>query len=360
MTLLLTNEDIAPLLSPLAVVDELDRTYRAFAQGTGVTAPRLDFQATQDNAGQTYQLGIAAGLNGRYGALRIKSDMTYRRMVAGQPRKEKFCIEPGTYMGLILLFSLENGQLLAILHDGLIQKMRVGADSALGVRYMARENAAVMGILGAGGMARTHLETITKVRPIELIRIFSPTEANREALAAYGRELGLDTVAVSSPEDACADADIICACTNAVGPVVKAKYLNPGVHITSIGGTLDAGASECIDVALRLGNATAPAEIADWHFEEECMSFAPNASKSEAGGTRRFADIPLSRRVMLSELLQSPERGRTSDNQITFSERGNIHGLQFAGVAGLIYERAVTQGVGGTLPPETFLQHIRN
>jgi hypothetical protein len=144
MTLLLTNEDIAPLLDPAAVIDELDRTYLSFARGSGVTAPRLDLQAAQNAAGEAYQLGIAGGLSGRYGALRIKSDMTFRGVVDGLPRKEKYCVEPGTYVGLILLFSLDNGELLAILHDGLIQKMRVGADSALGARYLAREDASVL------------------------------------------------------------------------------------------------------------------------------------------------------------------------------------------------------------------------
>ncbi|WP_176475821.1 ornithine cyclodeaminase family protein [Halomonas salipaludis] len=360
MPLLLTNDDIAPLLDPLAVINILDQTYSAFALGTGVTAPRLDLQASKNNAGEAYQLGIAAGLSGRYGALRIKSDMTYRREVAGRPRKEKYCVEPGTYCGLILLFSLENGELLAILHDGLIQKMRVGADSALGARYLAREDAAVLGILGAGGMARTHIDTITMIRPIEQVRIYSPTEANREALAVYGRARGLDTKAVESPEAAFDGADIISACTNAVGPVIHGPHLAPGMHITSIGGTLDTHASARVDVALRLGNATAPTEMPDWRFEEECMSFVPDVGKSEAGGTRRFADVPLSRLIMLRELLNAPKRGRCTPEQITFSERGNIHGVQFAGVAGLIYERALAQGLGTPMGSETFLQNIRN
>jgi len=360
MTLLLTNEDIAPLLDPVAIINEIDRTYSNFAQGKGVCAPRLDLQAAQNPAGQAYQLGVAVGLSEQYGALRIKSDMTFRRMVAGLPRKEKYCIEPGSYFGLILLFSLDNGELLAILHDGLIQRMRVGADSALGARYLAREDASVLGILGAGGMAKTHLEAITAIRPIHKVRIFSPTEANRGWLAAYGRSRGLDAVAVATPEAAFQGADIIAACTNAVGPVISGPQLEPGMHITAIGGTLDAGASARIDIALRLGTVTAPVELPEWGVEDECLSFVPSAGKSAAGGTRRFADVPLDRRVMLGELLRDRNRGRTSYEQVTFSERGNIHGLQFAGVAGLVYERAVERGIGSLIPPNTFLQNIRN
>ncbi len=69
-------------------------------------------------------------------------------------------------MGLILVFDRASGELVAILHDGLLQKMRVGADSALGARYMSRPDSSVLAILGAGGMARAHVDAMRAVRPI--------------------------------------------------------------------------------------------------------------------------------------------------------------------------------------------------
>jgi hypothetical protein len=68
----------------------------------------------------------------------------------------------------------------------------------------------------------------------------------------------------------------------------------------------------------------------------------------------------LARRLAFKDVLTDPTRGRTSRDQITFSERGNIHGLQFAAVAGLIYEAALITGCGQTLPDALFLQSIRN
>lgn len=360
MTLLLTNDDVGRLVGTCDLIEVLDRAYRANAGGTGVSAPRLDLQAAANPRDETYQLGVVAGLTERYGAIRIKSDMTWQRVVGGRPRKEKYCVAPGTWLGLVLLFSIEDGALLAILHDGLLQKMRVGADSAIGARYLARGDAETLGILGAGGMARTHLEALTAVRPIRRVRIFSPTPVNREALAAEARQRGLDAAALDRPENVLAAADIVCACTSAIGPVIHGRDLRPGTHITAIGGTLDADASARIDVALRLGSATAPAELPDWGFEEECLSFVPPTGKATSGGTRRFADVPPGRRFMLAELLADPSRGRTSAEQITFSERGNIHGLQFAAAAGLAYERARAAGIGEVLPSECFLETIRN
>jgi hypothetical protein len=63
---------------------------------------------------------------------------------------------------------------------------------------------------------------------------------------------------------------------------------------------------------------------------------------------------------MFADLLKRPQLGRTSAGQITFSERGNIHGVQFAAVAGMIYEQARDQGLGQPLNPAMFLQNIRN
>lgn len=362
MTLLIDNTVVAQLLQPTAVIDALDVAYRAHAEGRDVCAPRLDFQSAENANGEAYQIGLAVGLGaGRYACLRIKSDMVFQEMIGGQRRKQKYCVEKGTYMGLLLLFDITNGALRAILHDGLIQKMRVGADSALGVRYLARDDARVLGILGSGGMARTTLASIAHVRPLDEVRIFSPTTANREALAAWARdEKGLNAIAVSTPEQVYDGADIISGCTNAIGPVIDGRYLRPGMHITCIGGTLDDNANARIDIALRFGTAPAPLGFDDWSFEDESLNFVIAGKKSGHGTAQRFHNVRRERRIMFAELLNRPQVGRTCARQITFSERGNIHGVQFAAVAGMIYEHARDQGLGQPLDPAMFLQNIRN
>lgn len=311
--------------------------------------------------GETYQLGLAAGMTPRYAVLRVKSDVVSSRIVEGMPRKEKYCVEPGTYMGLLFLFDATNGALLAILHDGLIQKLRVGADSALGVRYLARQDATTLGILGAGGMARTHAEAIAAVRPLERIRVFSPTRANRVAMAAELTErLGIEVEAAARAEDVYPGAGILSACTSAIGPVIAGRLIEAGTHVTAIGGTLDPEACARVDVALRFGEATSPVELPDWGYDAECLTFSSGGSKVGHGGTRRYADIPVERRLAFADLLADPSRGRAGPEAVTFSERGNIHGVQFAAAAGVVYERARAAGVGRDLPDDLFLQNIRN
>jgi alanine dehydrogenase len=361
MTLLLDNNELADLISAGGFVEALDKAYTGFAAGEGVCAPRIDVQSGQATSDANYQLGLAVGMSGKYAALRIKSDLVTRRIVDGVARKDKYCVEPGTYMGLVLLFDASNGNLLAIVHDGLLQKMRVGADSALGIRYLARQDAKVLGLLGSGGMARAHVAAISTVRPLELIRIYSPNRENREAFAREVAEThGIETIAVDATEKVYADADIVSSCASAIGPVIHGRHLQPGMHVTCIGGTLDQEANDRVDIALRFGLAPAPAEAPDLAFEAECMTFAQAGGKAAHGGTARYADIPDDRRIGLADLLAQPSRGRTDDKQITFSERGNIHGLQFAAVVGLLYEQALAANVGRELPTELFLQSIRN
>lgn len=362
MTLLLDNERIAPLIDPGEFVDTLDRAYRAFASQKSCAPPRIDLQSLPTPGGSNYQLGLAAGIGSAgYAALRIKSDMIFGQEIAGRLRKEKYCVRPGTYLGLVLVFDMADGGLKAILHDGLIQKMRVGADSALGVRYMARADASTLGILGAGGMARTHVGAMMAVRPIRKVVIFSPTPENRAGFAREVRETyGVEAAAVDAPEEVYRGADIVSSCANAIGPMIFGRNLEPGMHVTCIGGTLDEEANARIDAALRFGNATSPAELETWDVEDECLTFAVSGTKSAHGAGQRFARIPKERRSLFRELLDDPGRGRRSPEDITFSERGNIHGVQFAAVAGLIYEKARAAGVGVELPDSYFLQNIRN
>ncbi len=361
MTILLDNADIGPLISAEEFVGALDHAYRAFAQGDGVCAPRIDIQSGASVGDSNYQLGLAVGMSGGYGVLRIKSDVVTREIVEGRARKSKYCVQPGTYMGLVLLFDRSNGALLAILHDGLLQKMRVGADSALGVRYMARADSQVLGLLGSGGMARAHVAAISSVRPLTRVKVFSPTRANRDAFAReISEDFGLDAISCDQPEDVYAGADIVASCASAIGPVIFGEHLQKGQHVTCIGGTLDPVANARIDRALRFGLAPDPSELPGLGFEPESLTFAEGGAKTAHGGTSRYAEISDDRRISFGDLLAAPSGGRLESDEITFSERGNIHGIQFAAVAGLIFERAKAAGVGRRLDAGMFLQSIRN
>jgi len=359
--LFLDNTAIAPLIDPAAFIAAQDEAYSAFARGRGVCPPRIDIQSAEDERGHHVQIGLSAGIATRYAALRIKADVVFEEVVDGRRRKNKFCGLPGQYCGLVLLFDREAGTPLALMHDGLLQKMRVAADSALGARYLAREEARVLGVLGSGGMARAHVAAMRAVRPVDRLLVYSPNPENRARFAAeMAQQHAVEAVAVGTPEEVAAGADILSSCASAVGPMIFGRMLRPGQHVTCIGGTLDEEANARIDLALRFGLAPPPVEIPDVRVEDECLSFVEGRSKSQSGGTRRYADVPPERRVDFADLLADPARGRRSATQITFSERGNVHGLQFCAAAGVLYEAALAAGVGQHLPDGLFLQSIRN
>lgn len=146
---------------------------------------------------------MEAGSAPGYFAIRMKTDIVYQQEYNGAVTEEKFCIELGTFCGLFLLMSVNNGEPLAILNDGIIQQSRVGADGGLGVKYAARENAEVVGMLGSDGQARSHMAAYMRAHPnLKRVQVYSPTAANRDRLAADMRDLyGLEAVACNSPDD---------------------------------------------------------------------------------------------------------------------------------------------------------------
>src|SRR5919107_1212446 len=92
----------------------------------------------------------------------------------------KACLEAleDGYDDLVMVFSVRNGEPLAIINDGLIQHMRVGGCAGIGAKYLARQDACDVGIFGSGGMARSYLEAFYEVRDLKRVRVYSPTKAN--------------------------------------------------------------------------------------------------------------------------------------------------------------------------------------
>jgi ornithine cyclodeaminase/alanine dehydrogenase-like protein (mu-crystallin family) len=97
-------------------------------------------------------------------------------------------------------------------------------------------------------------------------------------------------------------------------------------------------------------------------LHDELIAYAarPDYFRREERGGRAHGVVREERAVFLHELLNGTNQGRTSDEQITYSARGNVQGLQFFAVAGAVYEQCKAQGLGRELPTEWFLQDIRD
>ncbi len=367
MTLILNNDDVRSVLTMEVAMRALEQAYAQIAREEAVCRPRIDIQIPTSDPNKVYQWGTMEGgsISG-YFAIRMKSDIIYEQEYNGAVTQEKYCVRPGSYCGLILLTSIENGEPLALINDGYLQHIRVGADSGIGAKYMAKKEARVLGMLGSGGMARSHAEAFLLARKIRRIQVYSPTKEHREE---YAREIGerfdIEVEAVEHPRDAYRGADIVAGCTDSAVPIIIGDWMEEGTHVTCIGGKPDETTIKRIDVSLRLGNAPAPwgrpeLGLADEYLTYAAKSQTPSNRRMKTPGKKAHGAIAEDRAITLAELLGGKKPGRTSPGQITYSERGNVQGAQFFAVAGRVYELAREKGLGKEIPTEWLLQDIRD
>jgi ornithine cyclodeaminase/alanine dehydrogenase-like protein (mu-crystallin family) len=368
MTLIINNDDVAKVLTMETTLAALEESYLQLAARTAVCRPRIDIRIPTSDPAKNYQWGtMEGGSTSGYFAIRMKSDIIYETQYNGVTTQEKYCMRPGLYCGLILLTSIQNGEFLAFINDGHLQHMRVAGDGGIGVKYMASEDAEVVGMLGSGGMARAHMQAFTRVRTIKKLQVYSPTKENREA---FGREMAakynIEVQVCERPEDIYKGAQIVAALTDSAVPVVDGALLEKGAHIVNIGGTgkPDAECLARVDVYLRFGDAPAPIGRPEFGVEDEYLGWEARPDLHKHGDGRRarraHGAAVAGRRVSLADLVEGRVKGRTSGDEITYSERGNLQGAQFFAVAGKVYELAKQAGLGREIPTEWFLQDIRN
>ena len=148
MTLILSNDDVEKLLTMPECIDVMEEAYIELAEGRGISRTRSDCFAPTTRPDALYSLKSMDGVVPKLGvgAVRINSDIITWPKRGNNMRREKVPAAPNNrYVGLVLLFSVETGEPLAILPDGVMQRIRVGAANGLGIRYLARKNARSVG-----------------------------------------------------------------------------------------------------------------------------------------------------------------------------------------------------------------------
>jgi len=377
--LIIGNDVVMRSLDMKECVDALEDSFAQLPSGRAIHRPRIDMYVPCQRDDGYFRWGTMEGANGGFFAIRMKSDIIHwPRDAEGNWTEEKYCREPGTYCGLILLISTENGEPLAILNDGALQHMRVGAGAALGAKHLSRADSATVGMIGSGGMARTFLEGFTTVRPIRSCKVYSPTKANREAYAReMSEKLGIEVVPVDTPEEAARGADILSTCTDSMAPVYEADWLEPGMHVTNLGRReMPEAAMPKFDVVFRQGTAGlqmkqskrfqaerghSPAAFIAGTDEEMARIPPPNPQPGFGGDDPEFTDRGRGGdKPEIADLLNGTATGRTSDDQITFYRNVGNQGLQFSSIAPLVYKRALANGDGREIPTDWFLQDIRD
>jgi len=232
-----------------------------------------------------------------------------------------------SHQALIVIFDDSSGTPLVVMDGTHITAARTAGSAALATRTLAREDARVLAILGAGVEGRYHLEAIPRVREFSEIRVANRTPERAEELAAE-RPMAR---AVSSFEEAVHGADVVCCCTDSAEPVIEYRWLRPGAHVNSIGANFE-------------GPELDPDTIARGRLVVESRA----AFQPPPVGCRELQGLSPDSAVELGEVLMSAQRGRHDGDEVTvYKSMG--HAVEDAAAAHLVYERAVREGVGTSL-----------
>lgn len=271
-----------------ALVDALDR---AFAQGCQVP-PRHVHEVGATPGAMTSLLMPAWNADGWYGVKLI--NVAPGNAARGLPGLH------GTYV----LHEADTGVPVAILDGNALTQRRTAAASALAARWLAREDARHLLVVGGGRIAALLPEAYRAVRPIERVTVWTRDLAQGRALAEQWRAQGLDAQAASDLVLACAQADIVSCATLATAPVVHGAWLRPGTHLDLIGS---------FTPAMREADDECFADSGLWVDTEEALVKSGELLGPMSRGVFAAEDV----RGTLAQLARGQATGRTDATERT-------------------------------------------
>lgn len=311
--LYLSRADVESLLDIDAMLEALANALKILSSGITSVPPRT--------AARVPDLGLMGTMAGYVPGIALEV-----KLVSVFPGNDARGLP--SHQALIALFDEDDGAPLAVMDGTYITAIRTGGTAAVAARALAREDARVLAILGAGAQGASHLETFPRVRALHEIRVASRDHARAAALAARHPNARV----VASFEEAVHGADIVACCTDAREPIISRKWLSPGVHVSSVGGTF--------------GPEVDAETMAAGRVFVEWRGAALNAPPA---GSHELQGMDADTLTEVGEVLAGTRPGRTSRDEITvYKSMG--HAVEDAAAARLVYDRAKAEGVGVTLP----------
>src|SRR5262245_47766120 len=226
--LLLNEDEVRRLLTMDLALEAVEQGLRKMALDEAHVIPR--HRAVTDHA-MLHVMGATAK------SLGVMGTKVYSTSRKGPPQF------------VVTLFDGKTGGLLALIQADYLGQVRTGAASGIATKYVARADAAELGIFGSGLQARTQVEAICKVRKIRRVSVYSPNEERRKQFAEeMSRRCEVEVVPVARPEQAAQDKDIIVTATTSREPVLHGAWVPQGCHVNAIGSNF-LGKAE-IDVAV--------------------------------------------------------------------------------------------------------------
>jgi len=316
MTLYLKEEEVGSVLDMPMALDAVEQVMAAHGRGETVDYPR---QRVRLPATMTHLL------QGGVPALNLSGLKVYTS-AGGRAR---FWVH---------LFDATTGDPVAVLEADRLGMMRTGAAGGVAAKWLARPDARVAGVFGAGWQAQGQVLALCAVRPIERVKVFA---RNAERLAAFcaqmSRETGRAVVPAASAEETVRGSDIVVTITSSPKPLFDADWLGEGTHITAAGSN-SLARQELSEAAVRRA-----AVICVDSREVAVREAGDLMPLLEKGRTQP------GRWVELGEVVAGVRPGRTSPEQITLFESQGM-AIQDIAVAARVVARARERGLGCALP----------
>ena len=307
--LYLSRADVERLLDLDAMLDALAKAFVVYSSGVTSVPPR-----TAARVGRESLLGVMAGY--------VPGVALETKLVSVFPGND----EHGrpSHQGLIALFDETDGSPLAVMDGTYVTAIRTAGSAAVATRLLAREDARVLAILGAGAQGGSHLEIFPRVRNFSEIRVASRNTNRAKELAARNPRAH----AAASFEEAVRGADVVACCTDAREPILHHGWLKPGAHISSVGGTFGPEIDrDTVDAC---------------HVFVEWRGAVTNPPPA---GAHELQGLDPERVTEIGEVLSRARPGRQSADEITLY-KSTGHAVEDAATARLVYDRARELGVG--------------
>lgn len=322
-TLLLTRGDVARLLDLDACIEAVERAFRMHGEGA-VPPPGI--------------LGVHAGDGGfhiKAGLYEKSGTYFVAKMNANFPRNKQLFGLP-SIQGVLVLSDGERGYPLAIMDSIEITVKRTGAATAVAAKCLSRPDSRVVTICGCGTQGRIQFEALLRVRPLEHAFAYDADEHQAIALASeFSGRLPVEPVTLANLGAAVGKSDMCVTCTPSRKPYLHRENIKPGTFIAAVGA--DSEEKQELDPSMFSSNKIVVDVL------EQCATIG-DLHHALKEGTIRKSDV----HAELGEVVAGRKPGRTSNEEtIIFDSTGMA--LQDAAAAILVYEHAITAGVGSRL-----------
>ena len=365
--LLLKDEDVQKILTMPMTLQALENTQRELANANAATMGRIDVYLPCGREESYYRWAVMTGGARRDGFVvaRMLSDVVSWPGDRGQQREDKHCIQPGTYCGLLFMFSTRDGMPVALINDGTLQHMRVAGGAGLGAKYLSREESHIVGMIGSGGMARTFLEAFMEVRKITKVKVFSSHSRNAKLYAEeMSKKFSIEVEPTGSAQEAVKGTDIVSLCTSSIDPIFKTSWLEPGMHITDVTwDETEPDLADAVNVAIKMGESTPNLENpppGSFYAAHGFLAYVAGQEKEKVMIPRRPPRENILKMPSLADLISGQVKGRSNNNQTTWFLNLGVMGVQFGAVCTAVYNEALKRGIGREIPTEWFTQSIRD